>query len=49
MYTARKMYDINFDSHLHLMNTKSSELRRFAENESDKRRYSNGVPLSTLV
>jgi hypothetical protein len=43
------MYNVKFDSHLHLMNTNGSELCKFAKNESDKRHYSNGVPLSTLV
>jgi len=43
------MYNINSDSYLHLMNTNGSELCKFAKNGSEKRHYSNGVPLSTHV
>ena len=46
---ALKINNIKIDSHLHLMNTIGSELRKFAKNSSDKRHYSNGVPLATLV
>jgi len=49
MNKARKMHDIKFDSHLDLTNTNGSELYKFAKNASDKRYYSKGVPLSTLV
>jgi hypothetical protein len=49
MNNARKMHDITFESHMHLMNTSGSELCKFAKNASDKRHCSNGVTLSTLV
>jgi len=49
MNKARKMHDIKFDSHPHLTNTNGSEFCKFAKNGSNKRHYSNGVPLSILV